>query len=114
MAISRDRFIAVGTLGFAGVALVQLSSASGIDRPLLVTSFALAIAVPTLTLILILIERDPERRLRPARFSTWVFGIGLVSTCVAAGGLFWHLHSLAGLLFGLLSVAAFISYLRCQ
>jgi hypothetical protein len=101
-----ERLIVAGLLGASVIAIVQLSSVSSYDMPLLVAGFALAISVPALTILLMMLEAD----LRTGKSAeTWygmpIFVSSLVSTGIGFGALFWHLHWASGVLFSGLAIA---------
>jgi hypothetical protein len=106
MGTSQDKLIIIGVLGVAIATLVQLSSTSGIDCPLLVTSFALAIAVPTLTGTLLTLELGGT-----VWYLRCFFSVGLIAAWVALTGVFWHLHWIAGIVFAALSLLTFGFYM---
>jgi hypothetical protein len=109
MNTSPDRLIVAGSLVFAIAALVQLSSASNISKPLLVTSFALSIALPMLTGALLMITKQPQIKFLDAvPYPMFAYATGLLATWVALTGLFFHLHSISGFLFMALSIMALL------
>jgi predicted membrane protein len=98
--------VVAGLLGASVVAIVQLSSVSSYDLPLLVAGFAFAISVPTLTIVLLMLEADLKTG---KRAETWydmpLFLSGLVSAGVGFGAVFWHLHWAAGVILSAFTIA---------
>ena len=107
MDTSQDRLIVAGALGFAIVTLVQLSSASTLGNALLITSFALVVSVPTLTAMLIMIDKEASK-LNCVWYPIWIFGAGMIATWIALVGLFFHLHYITGFIFTVLSFVMFL------
>ena len=95
-----DTLVYSGLLGISVIAVVQLLGTSVIDKPLTVSLYAFAVAIPMLAISIyaVAFEASYEYTVIPIYMDIANFG-GPLASIIGTAGLFWHFSRLIGITF---------------
>jgi hypothetical protein len=105
--------ITTGLLGVDVLAVFTFLTMNEIDRSVTISLYAAAIAIPFLTLLILttLVEERYQYYVTP-RYIAFAEILGIFSSIVALGAIFWHFSWIVALIFVLTCIVASVFLMR--
>jgi hypothetical protein len=103
--VALDKLTFGAFLGIASLAVIQFLQLRTLDAALTVSLYCFAVAIPVLAMgmFIIAVQELYEVTIYPV-WADWVETLGVALAFVGLGGIFWHFHCQAAIVFGAVSV----------